>query len=623
MPFVSVVIATYNSGPYLREAIGSVLSQTVSDLELIVIDDGSTDGTKDLVTEFQDERVRYVWQKNAGQTSAKNHGVRLALGDFIGFCDGDDYWYPKKLELQLPLFQKDPLLGVAYSPADTIDQHGARLAEIIPAPYRGDVTQELFLSNFVPFGTALVRRQCMEAVGGFDPALSMGIDWDLWLRISARYHFDHTEESTYAYRIWPGQMSKNWRGRYSSAFRIMRKFLADHPGKIAADLERRAIANTLANRARARMHETPLAAIKDSSHGALLDPLEPYSWKTLGRTSINAASLAGQGRWPKGSSERYHATKRLLAPVARLLTAKAPRIFMYHRFSAKPTAKRLTAAVFRQQILMLRERCEIVSLSESMERARSRRNGRKPIAVITVDDGYDDFHEIAFPILRELDVPATLFVTTGFVERNLFLWPDQIRVMLTKCAGGEYTLKDFWEGERIRLGEDSSREDAWNLLADRLVFESPATRAAAVSSLEQSLGVQLSADDMIDYRAMSWAQLRELSSHGIEIGDHSHTHPHLPSLTADAARMDLSISKRILEETIGSPVRSFAYPNGTRRDMNEEIVRILKDLGYRQAVLSVPHRFSRENNFEIGRFSGDCTIDEFRSLIDGFGVIRP
>src|SRR4030095_853063 len=102
-PSVSVIIATYNSGPYLRAAIGSVLCQSVGDLELIVVDDGSTDGTRELVEQIHDDRMSYLWQANAGQTSAKNRGVREAKGKFIGFCDGDDYWYPNKLELQLPL----------------------------------------------------------------------------------------------------------------------------------------------------------------------------------------------------------------------------------------------------------------------------------------------------------------------------------------------------------------------------------------------------------------------------------------------------------------------------------------------------------------------------------------
>src|SRR3569833_1056935 len=217
-PLVSVVIATYNAGAYLREAIESVLAQSVSDLEVIVVDDGSTDPTRELVSQIKDERLKYFWQANAGQTSAKNHGVQRATGRFIGFCDGDDYWYKDKLELQLPLMAQAPEVGVVYSPADAIDQDGVFLDKTITSPYRGNVTHHLFMSNFVSFGTALVRSECFNRVGGFDSSLRMGIDWDLWLRISVHYQFVFVFKATYAYRIWGGQMSKNWRGRYSSAF---------------------------------------------------------------------------------------------------------------------------------------------------------------------------------------------------------------------------------------------------------------------------------------------------------------------------------------------------------------------------------------------------------------------
>ena len=291
-PTVSAIIATYNAGHYLDEAIRSILGQTVHNLELLVIDDGSTDGTRELVAGFTDPRVHYVWQENAGQTSAKNHGLRLARGEFVGFCDGDDYWYTDKLERQLACFANNPRLGVVYSPADKIDEHGKRLGTAIAEEFHGKVTNELFLRNFVPFGTALARRDCIERAGGFDPALKMGIDWDLWLRVSVDSEFEYLPTSTYAYRIWGGQMSHNWRGRYSSAFAIMEKFMREHPRLISRSLMRRAFANTYSNRGRMRMREQRWPAVADALRGAWLDPFTGYSWMTLTRTAMNAMRLS-------------------------------------------------------------------------------------------------------------------------------------------------------------------------------------------------------------------------------------------------------------------------------------------------------------------------------------------
>lgn len=619
-PRVSVVIATYNSGHYLKEAIDSVLQQTETSLELLVVDDGSTDGTKELVGAVRDERVQYIWQPNAGQTAAKNNGVRRARGEFIGFCDGDDYWYPNKLELQLPLFEKSAKTGVVYSPADTIDEFGNKRDEILPANYRGNVTSDLFMQNFVSFGTAMVRRRCIEEMGAFDDSLAMGIDWELWLRISARYEFDYVPVSTYAYRIWSGQMSKNWRGRYSSAFRIMRKFMQNNPNAISWNLKRRGFANTYSNRARARMHEHPYGAVQDGALGLLLDPFERFSWKTLAFVAVNAARAKRNTHFSR-SPGNFRFLKRSIAPLVRRTTSSEPRVFMYHRFAAAPTERSLGADEFRQQMMLLKQRCEIVTVSELVQR-KDRSDPDRPLAAVTVDDGYADFFDIAFPVLKQLNIPATVFVTTGFIDRQLFLWPDQIRALLNKAAAGSYRLEGSWSGVQIELGGPSQREAAWHQLADQLVFVTQASRAQALDALAQALGVSLDGSDMQPYRAMTWDQLQELSRNGIEVGDHTYSHACLTAMTEDEAKVELRKSKELLERQLGMPVRSFAFPNGTREDRSEKLVGLLQQMGYSSAVLAVPVPLSLQNPFEIGRFSATCSLDQFRSLVDGFGALR-
>lgn len=618
-PLVSVIIATYNSGRYLQDAIDSILAQTVPDLELLVIDDGSTDDTRSRVAEISDPRLTYIWQRNAGQTAAKNAGVRRARGDFIGFCDGDDYWYGNKLELQLPKFADAPETGVVYSPADTIDEQGKPLGEVLAEGYSGSVTQELFLRNFVPFGTALVRRQCLEEVGGFDDSLAMGIDWDLWLRVSARYHFDFVPQSTYAYRIWPGQMSKNWRGRYASAFRIMDNFLRKHPDAISPTIRRRAFASTYSNRARARMHEHPVAAIHDAAHGLILDPFTSYSWKTAGRTLLNAATTRGRVTSFERRGERHHAIKRVLSPAVLRATRSEPRIFMYHRFGRKAAERILSADELRDQMLILKERCEIVTLSELRSKSV---DARRPIAVVTVDDGYEDFYSIAYPVLRELDIRATIFVTTGFVDRKLYLWPDRIRSLLESRSGGAIELSGFWAGQVAHLDSDHARERTWNLLAEQLVYVPQCTREVAIEDLAHSLGISADETDMGAYRAITWQQLKELSAAGFEIGDHTYSHESLSLLSDNELTSRLRHSKHLLESRLGLTVRSFAYPNGTRRDATEKVIAAVREVGYEQAVLSVPSKYSVEARFELGRFSGTCSPERFRSLVSGFGLLR-
>lgn len=244
-PLVSVVIASYNMAHFLPQAVGSVLRQTYPNVELIVVDDGSTDPTRSAMAPFLAQpNVRYVRQSNAGQAAAKNRGVREARGEYIAFLDADDFWADDKLAAQVPLLQRSPAVGVVYARIRYIDEQGKPDGECEDELFRGHVSGALFVSNFVGFGTALVKRECFERLGGFDESLRMGIDYDLWLRFSTRYQFDYIDRPLLHYRRWPGQMSKDTSGRYRNGMLIMERFLRDHPGHVAPGRQREGWAHT-------------------------------------------------------------------------------------------------------------------------------------------------------------------------------------------------------------------------------------------------------------------------------------------------------------------------------------------------------------------------------------------
>ena len=155
VPDVSVVIATYNMGAYIHQAVASVLAQQDSDLEVVVVDDGSEDNTQEALRAFADEpRVRVLSQENQGQPKAKNAGIRAARGRYIAFCDADDYWLPQKLSLQLPLLKTNPRVGVVYSAISTLEADGELRSRKDRPFYRGDVLETMFLRNIIPFGPA-------------------------------------------------------------------------------------------------------------------------------------------------------------------------------------------------------------------------------------------------------------------------------------------------------------------------------------------------------------------------------------------------------------------------------------------------------------------------------------
>lgn len=294
---VSVVIATYNCRQYVGHAIASVLKQTYVWLELHVVDDGSTDGTAHEVARFLDDRrLQYHYQPNAGHASAKNHGLRLCRGEFVAFCDADDMWLPDKLALQVSRFADNDRLGVIYTRTALMNEHGAPLPSDRsdePEYPSGRVTSDLFKLNFVPFGTALVRRRCLDEVGLFDPRHGTSIDWELWLRISLHYDFLFVDDETHVYRLWPGQMSQDWRRLYDHAFRIMQEFQARHPDAVAPATVRDAWAHSYTERARRRslLSGEYAGALRDVTRALRMRPMSRLAWKTLSAIALAASGL--------------------------------------------------------------------------------------------------------------------------------------------------------------------------------------------------------------------------------------------------------------------------------------------------------------------------------------------
>jgi glycosyltransferase involved in cell wall biosynthesis len=242
---VSVVIATYNMAAYLPLAVRSALEQTYQDVEVLIVDDGSTDGTRGIVGPLlEDRRVKYLYQENKGQAAAKNHGIREARGEYIAFLDADDVWVREKLEQQIPLFLRSPAVGVVYSKLAFINEAGEETGISDYELFRGRVSGPLLISNFVGFGTSVVRRRCFERLGIFDESMKMGIDYDLWLRFSTEFEFDYVDRPLLRYRVWSGQMSNNCRGRYLSGIATMRRFLQKFPDVVGKSTVREAWAHT-------------------------------------------------------------------------------------------------------------------------------------------------------------------------------------------------------------------------------------------------------------------------------------------------------------------------------------------------------------------------------------------
>jgi glycosyltransferase involved in cell wall biosynthesis len=193
---VSVVIATYNSARFIGQALKSVLSQTYDRYEVIVVDDGSTDNTQEVLREFE-AWIQYLYQENHGPSAARNAGIRLAKGDYICFLDADDQWSPNKLESQLAFLEDHSNIGLVFSDEEEISTPGTMrhsllasssfYSDLIDQTPLHDAFRKLLIENFIPTSTVMVRKACFATAGLFDESLRVVEDRDLWLRMAAHF----------------------------------------------------------------------------------------------------------------------------------------------------------------------------------------------------------------------------------------------------------------------------------------------------------------------------------------------------------------------------------------------------------------------------------------------------
>jgi peptidoglycan/xylan/chitin deacetylase (PgdA/CDA1 family) len=265
----------------------------------------------------------------------------------------------------------------------------------------------------------------------------------------------------------------------------------------------------------------------------------------------------------------FHASGALHA--ARWLKRRQLRILMYHRFRDRDAIAR--------QCTHIRAHYTPVSLSQAADWLQSGAWPDNALA-ITVDDGYRDFYQIAYPIFREYGMRATVYLVSDFVDRRQWLWVDRVRWSYLNSATALGSREE-------RLKTAYTAIEAAKLMAN-------SERLAWLDSLPAALGVQPPEQPPPDYEPMTWDEVRDAAMHGIDFGAHTVTHPILSRLGAPAElRAEIEGSKRRLESELGRPVEHFCYPNGASHDFTAEAVDIVRAAGFRTATTTGPGTVSR------------------------------
>ncbi len=296
-------------------------------------------------------------------------------------------------------------------------------------------------------------------------------------------------------------------------------------------------------------------------------------------------------------------------------------ILCYHRFASPSWADgAIPANLFEAHLKYLKERFTVIPLKTLSSLASESGRVKNP-AALTVDDGYGDFLKVAVPLLEKYELPATLFVTTRFVDGEIWLWPDILRYTLLKTEKAAFDV--FGDGSGIPLRTPNEKGKVYLNLVEICKKVSESDKFAFLEELARRLDVTVPALPPEEFRPVSWDALRRLNKDLFEIGSHTLTHPILSRVPIAQAKTEIEESKRRIEEALEREVTTFAYPNGTRGDYAQEHKDILKQCGYQVAVTTNFGFSTAETDpFEMNRMGAAYDLPRFAKSMSGFESLR-
>lgn len=281
MELVSIIIPAYNAERYVREAVESALAQVDANVEVIVVDDGSTDGTAQVVAQFGTQ-IRLIRQDNAGVAAACNAGVRASAGRWIAFLDADDVWLPEKTARQL---ERCSSFAISHTDSMCFGEHlpqDIRRSSFEP-PYSGRVLQQLLVRNFITKSSVMMDRELYVSAGGFGEHFAGVEDWPFWLQICAEHELGYLDLPVVRYRVHRASKSMQARKTMADHRRVIEQaFSPEGVGASYPDLKKVALASSYEINAHYAAESGDwLFAARCALGSAWLRPTTVYSWKML------------------------------------------------------------------------------------------------------------------------------------------------------------------------------------------------------------------------------------------------------------------------------------------------------------------------------------------------------
>ena len=242
-PLVSVIIPTYNGAKFIDDAVRSALSQTYPNVEVIVVDDGSSDGTKEVLSPYG-SKIKYIYQENKGVSAARNNGIRNASGEFVAFLDSDDAWLPEKIELQVAEMLKSPQCGLVSCGFYLCDEELKEVSQGSKPSYpnKNEFMVAMLFGNQVGGGScALIRKDCFQKSGLFNEKLQGTEDWEMWFRLVKYYEMRFVDKPLIRIRVVSDSMSSagNAEKMLKNEMLVLREFFSGYPYRTSIFLKGR------------------------------------------------------------------------------------------------------------------------------------------------------------------------------------------------------------------------------------------------------------------------------------------------------------------------------------------------------------------------------------------------
>ena len=292
---------------------------------------------------------------------------------------------------------------------------------------------------------------------------------------------------------------------------------------------------------------------------------------------------------------------------------------MYHRFAAEPDAlgRKIDKKTFEWQLSLLKSGWNIMSLGDYLRRKRTKPIPRNCV-VITADDGYHDFYEVAFPLLKSYGIPATLFVTVNFVDQKIWLWHDRLWHALMKTKEKSQDLKFKGVDFAVNLNGNVSMLKTWSRMSDFCTVANDTEKWDFIHHVEKVFDIECPPQPVQEYKAVTWEQLNKMQFDNIEIGSHTLNHPILTKTGINQLDDEILQSKIELEKKLKTEIRTFCYPNGQETDFDETVIQKVKEAGYRGAVTTELPNGNDYGDYRIARYAAGNDKSDFLWKLNGF-----